>query len=78
MVDGVHLVVEVPDTAGKATDHHICRMFHRVGTFAGPHPGCFRHQAGLVSALETGPDLVGTREHDLAELVQRFVALTAG
>ena len=61
--------------AGQTTDHHVRCERDRVRTLAGPHPCRFGHEAGLVTVLETGPDLVGATDDDLAELVQRLVAL---
>jgi hypothetical protein len=67
----VHLRVETLDAPGQATDHNIGRIDDRVGPLAGPHPGGFRDEAGLVAILEPDPDLIKSADHDLAELIQR-------
>jgi hypothetical protein len=75
IVEGPHLVVEVLDATRQATDHDIGRIRDRVRTLAGPHRSRFGHQSGLVTIVEPCPDLIRAADDDLAELVQRLVAL---
>ena len=48
---------------------------NRVRAFTGTYPGSLRYQTGLVTVLETDPDLARTRKDDLTQLIQRLVAL---
>ncbi len=77
LVDAAHLVIKVLDATGETPDHRVRCEHDRVGTLTGPHRSSLRHESGLVTVLEPGPDLIRSTDHDLAELVQRLIALHA-
>jgi hypothetical protein len=76
-IDGVHLIVEILGALGETPDRHVRCELDLVGTLTEPHRSSLRHEAGLVTMLEPGTDLIRATDHDLAQLVQRLEPLHA-